>query len=455
MARKPSSFFCTSCGNEASQWAGRCGACGEWNSMAAAPRPSPEGAGQAPAGPVVARSLADFDAADAQPVATGIGELDRVLAGGLVRGSTTLLGGEPGVGKSTLVLQLLGTAKGLATLVSAEESAAQVRARAERIKVEPGGIQVVASGALSDAVAAVETSGLVVVDSIQTVADPSISSAAGSVAQVTRGALLLSERARACGTSLVLVGHVTKEGALAGPRVLEHLVDTVLTFEGDPARQLRMLRAVKHRYGPTGELGLFEMEPGGLVGVEPGARFIGERSPDIGGSAVAAAVDGHRTLMVEVQSLVVPLQGNEAVPRWAAQGVDSRRMSLLAAVLDRRCGLSLGRCDVYASVTGGARLSDPGADLPLCLALGSARLDRALPAGVAAFGEVGLGGEIRPVGRAAQRVGEAARLGFRSVLVPSAEASGLARVGGTEVVPVASLAEALCIVGLTKHQRAA
>lgn len=470
MAKNASTFFCTDCGNETNRWAGRCPACAAWNTLAAAPEVGPQAgkgaSGKGPGvgrldsdGPVVPpRSLAEFDAAEASPVSTGIPEFDRVLQGGLVPGSLTLVGGEPGVGKSTLLLQALagwsGSAPGV--LVSAEESATQVRARATRLGLPVERMAALASARIDDAVAAATGGGLLVVDSIQTVQDPEVGSAAGSVAQVTRCAQRLSEAARQTGAAIVLVGHITKEGSLAGPRVLEHLVDTVITFDGDPARQLRMLRAVKHRFGPTGEMGLFEMTPDGLLGVEePGARFLGEGTRETGGSAVAAAVDGHRTLMVEVQALVVALESADASPRWATQGLDSRRLSLLSAVLAKRCGQSLSRSDVYASVAGGARLTDPGADLALCLALASARVDRPLPEGMASFGEVGLGGEIRGVGRAAQRVAEAARLGFRSVLAPASEAASLSRVGRTEVVPVSSLAEALCVADLANRRHAA
>ncbi len=379
MAKNVSTFFCTDCGNETNRWAGRCPACAAWNTLAAAPEaPAQPGSSRrgtgAEMGPVVApQSLADFDAAEASPISTGVPELDRVLQGGLVPGSLTLVGGEPGVGKSTLLLQALAGWKGThpGVLVSAEESATQVRARAARLGLPVERMSALPSARIDDAVAAAHAGGLLVVDSIQTVQDPDVASAAGSVAQVTRCAQRLSEAARASGAAVVLVGHITKEGSLAGPRVLEHLVDTVITFDGDPARQLRMLRAVKHRFGPTGELGLFEMTEAGLVGVEePGARFINEGTRETGGSAVAAAVDGHRTLMVEVQALVVALEGTEASPRWATQGVDSRRLSLLSAVLAKRCGQSLSRSDVFASVVGGARLTDPGADLALCLALG-------------------------------------------------------------------------------------
>ena len=462
MAKSSSSFFCKECGTESSQWVGRCGGCGEWNTLVQAPKgptgSAKSGKSSATERVVAPQPLASFDTSIGAPKPTGIPELDRVLGGGLVPASTTLLGGEPGVGKSTLLLQVLAAAAargGKVLVVSAEEAGAQIRARAERLGLRLDGLQVLNSTSVDDACAGIEADRpeLVVVDSIQTVHDPASASGAGSVNQVTLCAQRLIGAAHASGAALVLVGHVTKDGGLAGPRVLEHMVDTVLTFEGDQARQLRMLRAVKHRFGPTGELGLFEMGEIGLSGVtDPGSRFIGDRRDGITGSAVAATVDGHRTLIVEIQALVVELSSPEAAPRWATQGVDQRRLSLLTAVLSKRANVTTSRCDVYAATTGGARVAEPGADLALCLAVASSRNDLPLPPDLAAFGEVGLSGDVRTVGRAEARLREAARLGFKRALVPEAEAC---RVSGMTVVPVATLNDALRAAGLGPKRRAA
>lgn len=466
MSKSHGAFFCKECGTESRQWVGRCPGCGEWNTLVEAPAPAPAAAapgraarGSGAAVPITRpQSLYSFDVVEGAAHPTGIAELDRVLGGGLVKASTTLLGGEPGVGKSTLLLQVMGAVarRGRRVLVvSAEEAGGQIRSRAERLGLRVEELQVLNSTSVDDACSAIEADRpeLVVVDSIQTVHDPASASGAGSVNQVTLCAQRLIAAAHASAAALVLVGHVTKDGGLAGPRVLEHMVDTVLTFEGDQARQLRMLRAVKHRFGPTGELGLFEMGAGGLVGVsDPGSRFVGEHREGVTGSAVAATVDGHRTLIVEVQALVVKLNAAEATARWATQGIDQRRVSLLAAVLSKRAGISTSGHDVYAATTGGARVTEPGADLALCLALASSRSEIPVPADLVAFGEVGLSGDVRPVGRGEARLREAARLGFRRALVPRSEAC---QVKGLVVEPVSDLREAIRAAGLECQTAAA
>ena len=459
MARNSSLFFCSECGGESPQWVGRCAVCGEWNTLVAAPSETPASKTRTATARVEPQRLTEFDAGAGAPRATGVDELDRVLGGGLVPGSVTLLGGEPGVGKSTLLLQVLasGCAGGQdsALLISAEESGGQVKTRAERLGLKVERVSVLDSPSIDHACDTMLTDrpALVVVDSIQTVRDPALPSAPGSVGQVTACAQRLVEAARTSGAATVLIGHVTKDGALAGPRVLEHMVDTVLTFEGDQARQLRMLRAVKHRFGSTGELGLFEMSEEGLVGVtDPGSRFVGDRRDGITGSAVAGTVDGHRTLVVEIQALVVKLEGAEANPRWATQGIDQRRLSLLTAVLAKRAEVKTSGCDVYAATTGGARVTEPGADLALCLAVASSKLEVPVPADLVAFGEVGLSGEVRAVGRSEARLREAARLGFKRALVPTADvqvAHGLA------VTPVLTINDALVAAGLQPRRRAA
>jgi DNA repair protein RadA/Sms len=356
------------------------------------------------------------------PVPTGIDELDRVLAGGLVPGSVTLLGGEPGIGKSTLVLQALAqmARRGIrALLVSAEESPAQVRRRAGRLHALVPGLWLVAETAMPGVQAAVEeiTPDVLVIDSVQTVWDPELDSGPGSIVQVRGCAHRLAVIAKATGLTTILVGHVTKEGTLAGPRVLEHLVDTVLSFEGDRHHALRLLRSVKHRFGPAGELGLFEMTGDGLLGVaDPGGLFLADRRAGTPGSVVFPSMEGRRPLLVEVQALVVhtPMVS----PRRSASGIDGGRLALLLAVMERRAGLSLVHHDVYVSVVGGARVVEPGADLAVCLALASAHTGRAVDDGMVVLGEVGLGGEVRQVVDTPRRLAEAARLGFSQALVP-------------------------------------
>ena len=417
MSRAHPAFACTDCGATSPRWAGRCAGCGAWNTLAAhdpAPAPPPPTSRPVPLGEVGGPGWA--------PRPTGLEEVDRVLGGGLVPGSVTLLGGEPGVGKSTLLLQVLARAAGRCLLVAAEESPEQVRLRAERLGALRDGVWVVASTDVCEVASHVEElrPELVVVDSIQAVADPGTAGAAGSVAQVRAAAARLVRMAKDGNVTTVLVGHVTKDGNLAGPRVLEHLVDTVLSFGGDRHHALRLLRAPKHRFGPTTELGLFEMAESGLVAVaDPGRLFLSDRRQGLAGSVVVPALEGRRPLLVELQALVTAGRGpgSGIAPRRSAQGLDGGRLAMLLAVLDKRAGVRLGSCDVYAMAVGGARVADPGADLPLALALASAAAGTALPPPLVACAEVGLGGELRSVPHLGHRLAEAARLGFTLSLI--------------------------------------
>jgi DNA repair protein RadA/Sms len=413
---------CAACGYEASQWLGRCPSCGEWGSLAEPPPATPLGAGLLgdSTGPV---PIAEVDGLGAARTPTGVPELDRVLGGGLVAGSVSLLGGEPGMGKSTLLLQVLGALAARGTrclLVSAEESAAQVRLRADRLGTLAPELLVVTETSLpailahADAVAPA----VCAIDSIQTVLDPDAPGAAGSVAQVRDGAQAIVRWAKARGTAVLVVGHVTKDGALAGPRALEHVVDTVLSFEGDRHHELRMLRALKHRFGPTDELGLLQMTENGLETVDdPSALFLADRRRDAEGSVVTCAMEGSRPLCVEVQALVSS-SASSPVPRRITQAIDNTRLSMLLAVLQERAGIEVSRSDVYASVAGGVRVVEPGADLAVAVAVAGACLHRTLQPDTVVIGELGLGGEIRQVPRAARRLTEARRLGFTRAVVP-------------------------------------
>jgi DNA repair protein RadA/Sms len=445
---------CSECGGAAPKWSGRCGTCGAWNTLIEEldePRPA---AGHASLSlldrPV---PVADVDLAQWSARPTGIGELDRVLGGGLVPGSVTLLGGEPGIGKSTLLLQAVSSLArrgARCLLVSAEESKQQVRLRAERLGTLEPALWLVSETSMPGILAAVGevVPDIVIVDSIQSVHDPELGSAPGSVAQVRECAHQLVRLAKERALATVLVGHVTKEGGLAGPRVLEHVVDTVLSFEGERHHALRLLRAVKHRFGPTGELGLFEMGELGLSGVpDPSGLFLGDRSLEHGmaapGSVVMAAMEGNRPLLVELQALVAGTDFPQ--PRRSAQGLDSGRLSLLLAVLEQRVGVAFTGADVYASAVGGVRVVEPAADLPLALALASAVSGRPLPPGLIACGEVGLSGEVRQTAHTARRLQEAARLGFTRALVPVSSPEAPA---GMEAVRVATLADAVHRLGL-------
>jgi len=409
MSRERTAYRCQACGSPQARWSGRCTSCGQWNSVeeqavlvplvVAAHKQSSwatelGGAG-GPGGPgpeVLALDQVDLEAHP--PMATGLSEVDRVLAGGLLPGSATLLGGEPGTGKSTLLLQLLASMAGAGRrclLVAAEEAAHQVRRRASRLGADVAGVYVIEGTQLPAIEAAVAhlAPEVVVVDSVQAVNDPDLGPSAGSPAQVRECAHRLVAIAKACGAALLLVGHVTKEGALAGPRTLEHLVDTVLSFEGDRYLSLRSLKAVKHRFGPTGETGLFEMGETGLTGVaDPSTLFLGDRRAGAAGSAVTVPIEGHRPLLVEVQALVGRLS---PVPRRSVTGVDPSRVALLVAVLDR-AGAPVGQHDVYVSVAGGARAAEPAADLAICLALASSASKCAVPGDLVAVGEVDVRG---------------------------------------------------------------
>jgi DNA repair protein RadA/Sms len=411
----------------------------------AEPRASSAVAGLAP--PSVPRPIAEVPTDAWAALPTHLGELDRVLQGGLVPGSVTLLGGEPGIGKSTLLLQALaGLAKdGRRCLyVTAEESAEQVRLRAERLGALPPNLWLVADTALPHVVAhlAFVQPDVAVIDSIQAVHDPDLSSAPGSIAQVRECAHRLVREAKERAMAVVLVGHVTKDGGLAGPRALEHLVDTVLSFEGERHHALRLLRASKHRFGATTELGLFAMTDAGLDGVvDPSALFLADRRPGVAGSAVAPVLDGRRPLLVEVQALVT--RSRIPTPRRSAQGLDSGRLALVLAVLDDRLETAFHGSDVHTVVAGGVDVDEPAADLALALALMSARNGVPLGSDIVACGEIGLGGELRQVHQTAARLAEAARLGFRRAIVPATAPSP---PPGIELLRATTLAEATMLI---------
>jgi DNA repair protein RadA/Sms len=436
------------------KWQGQCPGCSEWNTLdEVVVQAGTKGRGlggvavHAP-GAQPPQPMGDIDVEGWHPRPTGVPEFDRVLGGGLVEGSVTLVGGEPGVGKSTLVLQvaIAVAAQGRRVLyLSGEESAAQVRHRSERLGAIPDELWLAPETSLTGALAAIDLvqPELLIVDSVQTLADPALGGVPGSVTQVREVAARLVAEAKSRPLAIVLVGHVTKDGSLAGPRVLEHTVDTVLAFEGDGHHLLRLLRAVKHRFGATDELGVFEMSGSGLGGVaDPSALFLADRVCGLPGSAVLPTLEGHRPLLVEVQALTDPSQLGS--PRRSAQGLDHGRLGLLLAVLDRRAGVPLHHHDVYALAVGGAKVSEPGADLAVALAVASARSERALPPDLVACAEVGLAGELRRVAHLERRLSEAARMGFGRALVPI----GSPVPEGIEGVPVASLRDALAAVGI-------
>lgn len=448
MAKLRLVYRCSDCGSSFPKWAGQCITCQAWNTLVEDVEGTEMSSAVSLLAPAaVAQRISDVPGDLGGPRPTGIGELDRVLGAGLVPGSVTLLGGEPGIGKSTLLLQLLASWPGRTLYVSAEESAPQVRLRAERLGALQPDLWLLAETLVPHVVSAIDQvqPTLVVIDSIQTVADPELGSAPGSIVQVRGCAARLVHEAKSRGVPVVLVGHVTKEGGLAGPRTLEHIVDVVLSFEGDRHHSLRLLRAVKNRYGPTDELGLFEMVEEGLVGVPDASQlFLADRRTGVAGSAVLPTLEGQRPLLVEVQALTNTSSAGGS-PRRSAQGVDPGRLAMLLAVLERRARVSTAGMEVYVSAVGGVKLSEPGADLALSLAICSAIANQPIPPDLAVFGEVGLAGEIRQVSHAKRRLTEAARLGFRRAIVPANSPSG---VEGMSLVRVATLAQALAAASL-------
>ncbi|MDX8403128.1 MAG: DNA repair protein RadA [Mariprofundaceae bacterium] len=414
-------FVCQNCGSEHRKWAGQCPDCSEWNCVVEQSE-EPITARVGTKGKVLnATSITEISSEDNPRRSTGVEELDRVLGGGLVPGSAVLIGGDPGIGKSTLLLQASCNlaAQGTMLYITGEESVSQVKMRGERISSLHQELMLIAGSELESIMTTIskQRPAAVVIDSIQTMMTNRLTSAPGTVSQVRDCAAALIQQAKQLGHALILVGHVTKDGSIAGPRVLEHMVDAVLYFEGDKGHTHRILRAVKNRFGPAGEIGVFEMSDRGLIGIRDASKlFLAERALDVPGSTVLACMEGTRPLLVEVQALVAPTV--YSTPKRSSVGLDINRIAMLAAVLDRRIGIPLGQFDIYVNVAGGAKINEPAADLAVLLAIISAYQEKPLPANLALFGEVGLTGEIRPVGNPEARAREAANLGFSQLLLP-------------------------------------
>ena len=448
MARTRRRFVCQACGYETPQWMGRCPSCESWDSLQEEVTRSGLGRGSGVAGGAVYAApvaLQEVSSADEERIRTGSTELDRVLGGGVMRGAFCLVAGDPGIGKSTLMTELARFLPSRTFLyVSGEESPRQVKARAERLGVSGDNLLLLAETDVDAIVAAVRDvrPDILVVDSIQTVYRSDVGSAPGSVAQVRESAAALLRIAKETETATFVVGHVTKDGAVAGPRVLEHMVDAVLYFEGDRHHNYRILRAVKNRFGAANEIGVFEMRDTGLAEVvDPSGIFLAERSEKVSGCAVVCAVEGSRTVLVEVQALVAPT--SYGTPQRSATGFDYRRLQMLLAVLEKRQGYRLASQDVFVNVAGGVRLEEPAADLAVAASIASSYRDVPLGSKMVVVGEVGLGGELRSVSRLEGRLAEAARLGFIAAVVPGAGLNGVSLPGGMDVNGAATLSQAL------------
>ena len=445
MAKEKSIYTCTECGGTSPKWLGKCPACGSWNTLIEAIAEAPSrNRYQSVAKSQPVATLSEIEASEVDRQATGIDELDRVLGGGIVAGGVVLIGGDPGIGKSTLLLQALDSLSRTlpALYVTGEESGAQVALRSRRLGLDGSKVRVLAEINLEKIVATIEVEqpAVCVIDSIQTVYSDQLTSAPGSVAQVRECAAQLTRTAKGSGTTIVLVGHVTKEGALAGPRVLEHIVDTVLYFEGDTHSSFRLVRAIKNRFGAVNEIGVFAMTEKGLKGVSnPSAIFLSTHGDPVPGSCVLVTLEGTRPMLVEVQALV---DSGGPSPRRLSVGLERDRLAMMLAVLHRHAGIGCLDQDVFVNAVGGVRISEPAADLAVMLAIQGSLRARPLPRGFIAFGEVGLAGEVRPAPRGQERLREAAKLGFSVAVVPKANAPKKA-IEGLTIHPVERIEEAI------------
>lgn len=435
-------YQCQACGHQSPKWAGKCPDCGQWNCMVE--ERAQKKSTKSPFGRAEPVPLESVDIELGARISTGIGEFDRVLGGGVVPGSVVLIGGDPGIGKSTLMLQAMAGLEGVVLYVSGEESPEQIKIRAERLGIRGGDIVLLPETMLGNVLSTTASMNptALVVDSIQTVYSEEFDSAPGSVGQVRECAMRLMIHAKSSRVPVFLIGHVTKEGAIAGPRVLEHIVDTVLYFEGDKGHPYRILRTVKNRFGSTNEIGVFQMSDAGLTGIDnPSELFLSERRAQVPGSVVVSSIEGTRPILVEIQALVSTTMFG--MPRRTAIGMDFQRVNLLVAVLEKTASIALGGMDIYMNVVGGLKLNEPAIDLAVMVAIASSLKERPVPQGIFVFGEIGLSGEVRAVGHAEQRIREAARVGFKKAVIPAGNATRIKDNLGLEIVGVTSVREAL------------
>ena len=447
--KQKTTFYCTECGNETAKWAGKCPACGAWNTIVEQPEvKTVRGSKSSVRVGAVRRAcpVTELKSDDEIRFPTGMRELDRVLGGGAVKGSLVLVGGAPGIGKSTLMLQICSKLCQFSKVlyVSGEESEHQLKLRAKRLRVESASLFVISETSLGDVLESVaeEKPDILIVDSIQTLYHDTLDSPAGSVSQVKECTMALMQLAKGQGVTVFVIGHVNKEGSIAGPKVLEHMVDCVLYFEGDQHTSYRILRAAKNRFGATNEIGVFEMQNEGLAEVEnPSEMLLSGRPDDAPGTCVACVMEGMRPVLAEVQALVVTSSAGN--PRRTSNGFDYNRAAMLLAVLEKRGGLKVSACDAYLNIIGGLNLDEPAADLAAVVALASSYLDRPVPGDLVAIGEVGLTGELRTVNQLSQRISEVQRLGFRKCVIPAHRAGDLNRYSDLQLIPAHNIGEAI------------
>ncbi len=437
-------YICSNCGYESLRWVGKCPECDSWNSFTEEIIETNKRKAAAYKGKISVNKMSEISATEDERIKTTINEFDRVLGGGLMPGSVTLLGGDPGIGKSTLVMQAAGKINEKVLYVTGEESAKQIKIRSSRLKIKSDNFYVLAETDLSVILSAISqlTPSVVVIDSIQTMYRSELENSPGTITQIRECTALLMDEAKRKHFCVIIVGHVTKEGMIAGPKVLEHIVDTVLQFEGDSQHSFRILRAQKNRFGSTNEIGIFEMREEGLIEIKnPSEIFLSERERETSGSVVTSSMEGTRPILLEVQALVTP--SNYGYPQRVATGFDQRRLSILLAVLEKRGGYRVSANNVFLNMAGGVRIAEPAVDLAVCCAIISSLLDKIVDNQFVLIGEVGLGGEVRSVGHIEKRIQEAEKLGFKKIIIPKNNLKGLTASKGIEIIGVENLVEAV------------